>query len=220
MKIFVLKYMGTFWLIIESQACLFEKLYVCALISIYLQTKAWIKSVHHINLACLIKPANYFKLSTFTFKVSKFQLKYLHLYYEDEWKSYRFGTACRGVNDDRIFILGFLNSLKTTFQWINHITTSLSSSLQSHKDVHYMSVFACVSTCMNWKEASKSSTGYILTLKNFMPMMRLMMLCTTWGLCSFSLSSFSSVMNFLRTAWNLHTNTNKCKWSNMMKLGV
>lgn len=165
---------------------------------------------YHINLACLIKsPDSYEFMNVYMthFKVSKFQLKYLHLYYEDEWKSCRFGTACRWVNDDRFFIFGFLNTLKTTFQWINHIiTTTLSSSLQSHKDVHYMSAFACVSTCMNWKEASKSSTGYILTLKSFMPMMRLMMLCTTWGLCSFSLSSFSSVMNFLRTAWNLHTN--------------
>lgn len=60
---------------------------------------------------------------------------------------------------------------------------------------------------MNWKEASKSSTGYILTRKNFMPMMRLMMLWTTKGLCSFCRSSFSSVMNFFLTAWNLSTRT-------------
>lgn len=58
-------------------------------------------------------------------------------------------------------------------------------------------------TCINWKEASKSSTGYILIRKNLTPMMRLMVLWTTDGLCSFCRSSFSSVMNFFFTAGNL-----------------
>ena len=56
---------------------------------------------------------------------------------------------------------------------------------------------------MNWNEASKSSTGYILIRKNLTPMMRLMVLWTTYGLCSFCRSSFSSVINFFFTAGNL-----------------
>lgn len=75
-------------------------------------------------------------------------------------------------------------------------------------------------TCMNWKEASKSSTGYILTRKNFMPIMRLMMLWTTKGLCSFCLSSFSSVMNFFLTAWNLSTHiviTDTLHWNKIIR---
>lgn len=58
-------------------------------------------------------------------------------------------------------------------------------------------------TCMNWKEASKSSTGYILMRKNLSPIMRLIVDWMTYGLCSFCLSSLSSEMNFFLTAGNL-----------------
>lgn len=58
-------------------------------------------------------------------------------------------------------------------------------------------------TCINWREASKSSTGYILIRKNFIPIMRLIILWTTYGLCSLCRSSFNSAMNFFFTAGNL-----------------
>lgn len=58
-------------------------------------------------------------------------------------------------------------------------------------------------TCMNWREASKSSTGYILIRKNFIPIIKLMMLWTTYGLCSLCRNSLSSAINFFFTAGNL-----------------
>lgn len=70
-------------------------------------------------------------------------------------------------------------------------------------EVKYYWVIEVCCTCMNWKDASKSSTGYILIRKNLTPMMRLIVLWTTYGLCSFWRSSFSSAMNFFFTAGNL-----------------
>lgn len=58
-------------------------------------------------------------------------------------------------------------------------------------------------TCINWREASKSSTGYILMRKNFIPIMRLIILWTMYGLCSLCRNSFNSAMNFFFTAGNL-----------------
>lgn len=54
-------------------------------------------------------------------------------------------------------------------------------------------------SCMNWKDASNSSIGTIFTLKNFMPISRLMVLCVVCVLGSFARSSFSSATNRLRT---------------------
>ena len=59
------------------------------------------------------------------------------------------------------------------------------------------------STCINWREASKSSTGYILIRKNFIPIIKLIMLWTTYGLCSLCRNSLSSAINFFFTAGNL-----------------
>lgn len=59
------------------------------------------------------------------------------------------------------------------------------------------------STCINWREASKSSTGYILIRKNFIPIIKLMMLWTIYGLCSLCRNSLSSAINFFFTAGNL-----------------
>lgn len=58
-------------------------------------------------------------------------------------------------------------------------------------------------TCINWREASKSSTGYILMRKNFIPIIRLIILWTTYGLCSLCRNSFNSAINFFFTAGNL-----------------
>lgn len=58
-------------------------------------------------------------------------------------------------------------------------------------------------TCINWREASKSSTGYILIRKNFIPIIKLIMLWTIYGLCSLCRNSLSSAINFFFTAGNL-----------------
>lgn len=112
---------------------------------------------YHINLACLIKsPDSYEFMNVYMthFKVSKFQLKYLHLYYEDEWKSCRFGTACRWVNDDRFFIFGFLNTLKTTFQWINHINHNNPQQLITKPQGR--TLYVCVCMCLDLHELERS----------------------------------------------------------------
>ncbi len=158
---------------------------------------------YHINLACLIKSPDSYEFMNVYMNILSVKVS-IKIPSSVLW---RWMKVMQVWNRWQIFHLWFLNTLKTTFQWINHIITTTLSA-------HYKAT-RTYTTCLRlhmsrpaWtgKKPQSPQRGTSWLWRASCPWWGWMMLCTTWGLCSFSLSSFSSVMNFLRTAWNLHTN--------------
>jgi len=130
----------------------------------------WIKQKSKLNLFNIkaieslqkiwTKPLNSYGLilaskwwSTGGQKALGFHQKDLHLCSEDEWKSWGFGTTWGWVNDDRIFIFGWTNSLMNLswFSNVNRIYFDLNE-INSFKCFHMKHIFpqSCLHGTVLW----------------------------------------------------------------------
>ena len=99
------------------------------------------------------------------------------------------------------------NDAQTKYSAYNDLKTSTTIKFyQLSMQLVHGQLAAISNTATYLKEASKSSTGYILTRKNFIPIISPTI---TRELFSIFFASSNSAMNLHRTCWNLQRKTVK-----------